>query len=140
MVEDSAAEVKLTRSELNYLTSKRIGRLATVNRNGVPHVVPVMFSIGNQDRVVITGEGFEKSYKFKNAKENPRIAFVVDSVKLSPWSPMGIELRGIANVVTLGNGKKGIELIPIKKASWGLDEEKGAPPSYSSPTSEGSVA
>jgi pyridoxamine 5'-phosphate oxidase family protein len=125
---DPKKEVKLSRLELNYLSSKRIGRLATVSRSGKPHVVPVIFSVESHDRVVISGYGFEKSYKFKNVLENPHVAFVVDSVRLSPWTPMGIELRGKAVITTMGNAQKGIQIIPTKKVSWGLSEETVSPP------------
>lgn len=120
-------EIKLTRLELEYLQNKRLGRLATVSKSGRPHVVPVIYSIGNHDRVVISGAGFEKSFKFENMKENPNVAFVVDSVKLSPWTPMGIELRGKAHITTMGNAQKGVEIIATKKVSWGLTEETVAP-------------
>jgi pyridoxamine 5'-phosphate oxidase family protein len=125
--ENIVEEITLTRLERTYLLNKRIGRLATVNKSGRPHVVPVIFSMGSHDRVVISGAGFEKSFKFKNMKENPNVAFVVDSVKLLPWTPMGIELRGKARVTTMGNAQKGIEIIATKKVSWGLTEETVAP-------------
>jgi pyridoxamine 5'-phosphate oxidase family protein len=131
---DVKKEVKLSRLELDYLSSKRIGRLATVNKSGMPHVVPVIFSVGSHDRIVISGYGFEKSYKCKNILENPNVAFVVDSVKLTPWTPMGIELRGKAVVTTMGNAQKGIQIIPTKKATWGLTEETVTP---NPPTSMG---
>jgi pyridoxamine 5'-phosphate oxidase family protein len=122
-------EVELTRLELSYLETKRLGRLATVSKSGRPHVVPVIYSIGNHNRVVISGSGFEKSFKFKNMKQNPNVAFVVDSVRLSPWTPMGIELRGTAQITTMGNAQKGVEIIATKKVSWGLTEETVAPQS-----------
>lgn len=121
-------EVKLTRLERDYLSSRAIGRLATVNRLGVPHIVPVIYSIGNRDLITISGAGFEKSYKFKNIQENPKVAFVVDSIRMSPWTPLGVEMRGEAKIVTMGNGQKGIEIIPTKIVSWGLSEETVYPP------------
>jgi PPOX class F420-dependent enzyme/OxyR family protein len=127
-VGEEQQEIKLTRLELTYLLSKRLGRLATVSKSRRPHVVPVIFSVGNHDRIVISGAGFEKSLKYKNMKENPNVAFVVDSVRLSPWTPMGIELRGRAHFITMGNAQKGIEIIATKKATWGLSEETVAPP------------
>ncbi|MHB1907659.1 MAG: PPOX class F420-dependent oxidoreductase [Nitrososphaerales archaeon] len=113
----------MTTKELNYLSSKKIGRLATISKTGQPHVVPVMYSLQGNERIVVSGTGFDKSYKFKNVQSNPKIAFVVDSVKLSPWTPMGIELRGEAKIIDVGNGLIGIEIIPFKKASWGIDED-----------------
>lgn len=107
---------------MNYLSSKKIGRLATITRTGQPHVVPVMYYLQGNERIVITGTGLDKSYKFKNVQSNPKVAFVVDSVKISPWTPMGVELRGEAKIIEMGNGSVGIEIIPFKKASWGIDE------------------
>ncbi len=137
VIEEKAAEekteVKFTRLEKDYLLSKRLGRLATVNKSGRPHVVPIIFSLGNHDRVVISGAGFEKSLKFKDILENPNVAFVVDSVRLLPWTPMGLELRGTAHVITMGNAQKGIEIIATKKVSWGLTEETVYPPPEPAP-------
>jgi pyridoxamine 5'-phosphate oxidase family protein len=134
-------EITLTRLEKSYLLTKRLGRIATVSKSGKPHVVPVIFSLGNRDRVVISGAGFEKSFKYKNMMENPNVAFVVDSVKLSPWTPMGLELRGEARITVMGNAQKGIEIIATKKVSWGLSEETVAePPPRSSQSQQESTS
>ena len=43
-------------NELTYLSERRIGRLATADRNGRPHVVPAGFNIGDRDDCFGVGE------------------------------------------------------------------------------------
>jgi hypothetical protein len=44
-----------TPNELTYLSEQRIGRLATADRNGRPHVVPTGFNIDGEKGVVEIG-------------------------------------------------------------------------------------
>jgi len=54
----------LTEPEIDYLTSQRLGRLATVGPNGHPHVVPVGFRYnGELDTIDIGGRDFAKRKK-----------------------------------------------------------------------------
>ena len=54
-----------TEREIEYLRGQLLGRLATVGRDGSPHVVPVGFRLGPEDEVIeIGGFGMRGSKKW----------------------------------------------------------------------------
>jgi len=123
-----------TPAEIEYLKSQRLGRLATVNSKGEPHVVPVGFRYNPElDVIDIGGHNIAKSKKFRDAARQGHVAFVVDDV-LPPWKPRGIEIRGRAEVFPTG-GKEIVssfdpELIrvyPTRVIGWGIDSERYQP-------------
>ena len=119
-----------TAAEIEYFATQRLGRLATVNAAGEPHVVPVSFRYNAElDTIDIGGHGIGKSKKFRDAGRQGKAAFVVDDV-LPPWKPRGIEVRGTADVHTTGgqeiNAGFDPELIrihPKRIIGWGLDSD-----------------
>lgn len=83
-----------TPAEIAYLQSQRLGRLATVNEKGDPHVVPVGFRYNAElDTIDIGGHNIVPTKKYREAVRHGRVAFVVDDV-LPPWRARGIEVRG----------------------------------------------
>jgi pyridoxamine 5'-phosphate oxidase family protein len=129
--------------EQAYLAGQRLGRMATVNRAGQPHVVPVAYRFNAElDAVEIGGHGFGTSKKFRDARATGKIAFVVDDV-----GPDGrarfIELRGDAEVLLTGGEQmrdgvdpQMIRVRPTRIFAWGIDgtefgahaRDAGAPP------------
>ena len=117
-----------TPGEIEFLGSQQLGRLATVNAAGEPHVVPIAFRYNPElDTIDIGGHNLAKSKKFRDVTANGRAAFVVDDV-LPPWHARGIEIRGRAEV--LGSGGQDVipdgsaELIrvfPRRIVAWGID-------------------
>ena len=87
-----------TESELTYLSSQHLGRLATVAPDGAPQNNPVGFVYNeNLGTVDIFGFNLGATRKFKNLRSNPNVAFVVDDlVSMSPWEVRGLEIRGVA--------------------------------------------
>src|SRR5215218_11208027 len=74
-------------AEIEYLASQRLGRLATVGHDGMPHVVPVAFRYNpDADTIDIGGHDFAKRKKFRDVKRTGVAALVVDDV-LPPWRP-----------------------------------------------------
>ncbi len=97
-----------TPNEIEYLASQRLGRLATVGKDGHPHVVPVGFRYNPEtDTIDIGGHDIAASRKWRDAARHPRVAFVVDDV-LPPWQPRMIEIR--ADVALLDTG--GAQIVP----------------------------
>ncbi|MCA1737877.1 MAG: LLM class flavin-dependent oxidoreductase, partial [Actinobacteria bacterium] len=97
-----------TEAEIEYLRSQRLGRLATVNASGEPHVVPVGFRYNaDLDTIDIGGHNLARSKKFRDAKRNGQVAFVVDDV-LPPWQARGVEVRGRAEAFS------GLDLVGIQ--------------------------
>ena len=117
-----------TPAEIEYLKSQRLGRLATVNSKGEPHVVPVGFRYNAElDTIDIGGRNIAPTRKYRDAARQGRVAFVVDDV-LPPWKPRGIEIRGHAEVLPTGGQEivssfapEIIRVYPIRIIGWGID-------------------
>src|ERR671938_219594 len=87
-----------TEKEIEYLEEQRLGRLATVDAKGRPHVVPVAFRYNAEhDAVDIGGGHLGQNKKIRDGGQKGRGALVVDDV-LPPWRTRGVEVRGRAEV------------------------------------------
>jgi pyridoxamine 5'-phosphate oxidase family protein len=106
--------------ELEYLRSgRRLARVATVGRDGTPHVTPVgMWSYNAElDTIDVRGHDFASTKKFRDVTRSRRAAIVIDEV-LPPWRPRGIEVRGDAEAI--GGREPLIRIHPGRVVSWGL--------------------
>ena len=116
-----------TSAEIEYMQTQRLGRLATINAAGEPHVVPVSFRYNAElDVVDVGGHGMSGSKKFRDILHNSNAAFVIDDV-LPPWQPRFLEIRGRAEQVSAGGEKFGqgfapemIRIFPRRIISFGL--------------------
>ena len=123
-------------AELDYLLGeRRLGRLATVDETGQPHVVPVGWRYNPElGTIDVSGRNFAATRKFRNVRENPKAAFVVDDV-LPPWRPHSVMVQGRAQALEAPagtgaeSGVKGggamIRIVPDKIVSWGLEASDG---------------
>lgn len=94
--------------ERTFLLDQRVGRLATADGIGAPHVLPVGYAL-EADTLYITiddkpkrtsGRGLKR---LQNIMENPRIAVVVDRYD-EDWSRLGwVMLRGRAEILDDGD-------------------------------------
>jgi pyridoxamine 5'-phosphate oxidase family protein len=115
-------------AELGYLTGEgRLGRLATIDEHGQPHVVPVGWSYNpDLDTIDIGGRDFAATRKFRNVRATGKAAIVIDDV-LPPWRPRAVQIRGTAEALddtTPAGGKLAAPIIrisPAKVVSWGLE-------------------
>jgi pyridoxamine 5'-phosphate oxidase family protein len=116
-------------AEIDYLGSQRLGRLATVGPDGMPHVVPVAFRYNPEaDAIDIGGHDFAQRKKFRDVQRTGMAALVVDDV-LPPWQPRAVEVRGAAITVEIG-GKAIMEgfddpiirIMPRRIVSWSLED------------------
>lgn len=120
-----------TKNELDYIHEQRLGRLATVDASGNPHVVPVGFRHNLEtDTLEIGGHNIAKTNKWRDVGGHPRVAFVVDDV-LPPWQPRSIEVLADAELLESGGQGFGrgldpqiIRLHPVKIIAWGIDTER----------------
>ena len=112
-----------TETEIAYLASQRLGRLATVQESGVLQVSPVGFSYNPATSTIdISGYNLMKSQKFRNIARNGRAAFVVDDlVSVQPWRVRCIEIRGVAEAIE-GEDAPMIRLHPKRVIAFGIDE------------------
>jgi pyridoxamine 5'-phosphate oxidase family protein len=98
-----------TEKGIAYLEEGRLGRLATVDAKGRPHIVPVAFRYNPRTETIdIGGHNLSASKKFRDAGETRRAAFVVGDVPPGDrWRARGIEVRGKAEVYS-GGGTGGL--------------------------------
>ena len=61
--------------QLRFISEPRIGRLATVRRDGSPHIAPVWYRFEDGAFLVLTERG---SQKHRNVEREPRVAFCID--------------------------------------------------------------
>lgn len=114
-------------AELAYLTGGRqLGRIATVGRDGTPHVVPVSWIYNAaRDTIDIGGSELERSKKFRDVERTGRAAIVVDDLESTdPWRPRAIEVRGRAEAIALPTPL--IRIRPERIVSWGLGPARSA--------------
>jgi len=84
---------RLTTEQRNFLLGQvRTGKLATVRKDGRPHVVPVWYELDGDKLIFTTGE---KSIKAANIRRDPRVCICVDD-ETPPFAFMQIE--GIATL------------------------------------------
>ena len=71
---------KMTKDEYIRFINEgtRTGKLATVNKNGSPHVVPIWFLFDGENLIFSTGLN---SVKYKNMERDPRVCISVDEEK-----------------------------------------------------------
>jgi pyridoxamine 5'-phosphate oxidase family protein len=113
-------------AELAYLSEGKLGRLATIDEAGMPHLVPLGWRYNAaRDTVDVGGQDFAATVKFKNAERNPNVALVIDDV-LPPFQPRCVMVRGHADALHEAVGADGksvgpiIRITPTQVISWGL--------------------
>jgi pyridoxamine 5'-phosphate oxidase family protein len=122
-----------TPAELEYLESQRLGRLATVDRDGAPQNNPVGFRVNEANGTVdIGGYRMPQTRKFRNVQHNARVALVVDDlVSVDPWTVRMVEIRGDAEAVTdadppfEGLSRAVIRIHPRRVFAFGIDDSGG---------------
>jgi pyridoxamine 5'-phosphate oxidase family protein len=114
---------KFTEEERKYLSERRLGRIATVGKDGTPHVVPVGWRYNpERESIDVGGRDFARTKKFRDARRSGRAAIVIDDLaSTDPWRPRGIEVRGRAE--TLDGDRPMIRIHPERIVSWGIESE-----------------
>ena len=103
----ATARTTLSDGERRFLADHRIAHLATADRRGAPHVVPVCFAVSEATLYITIDEkpkqGSATALKrLRNIAENPAVALVVDRYD-EDWSLLGwVMLRGQAEIITEG--------------------------------------
>lgn len=130
-----------TEQEIAYLRERRLGRLATVGADGMPHLTAIGFYAYNRELDTLDiggGRGYTAvSKKFRDAKATGKAAFIVDDVRTERgWQPRGIEIRGRAEThetggeaIRPGGDPAFIRLHPTRIVSWGINAEGYRPDS-----------
>lgn len=119
-----------TEAELQKLRAGKLGRLATVGADGQPHLVPLTYTFNEaEDAVDVGGFGFGASKKWRDARRNPKVTFVLD--ESAGGTAYGIELRCVAEVHETGGetinprfpgfDPQFLRLRPNRVVSWGVE-------------------
>lgn len=91
--------------ERTYIETAQIGRLATVDTEGRPHVVPICFTLVDGHVVTAIDEKPKNTSpdtlrRSQNISENPHVALIVDHYT-DDWSQLGwVQVRGKATYCT----------------------------------------
>ena len=94
--------MSFTQSELEYLSSQPLGRLATVRPGGTLQNSPVGFRYNPEfDTIDIGGRDIANTQKFRNIARNGLASLLVDDVQ-PPWKTRSIEIRGYAHALPEG--------------------------------------
>src|SRR5262249_7259525 len=68
-------------AEAEYLESKRLGRLATVGKDGSPQVVPVGFRLNREFKTIdVGGHSLARTKRYADVVRERRAAIVIDEV------------------------------------------------------------
>ena len=112
-----------TDTEIAYMATQRLARLAPSSSSATPDVSAVVFSVDG-DTITSGGYDITKTVRYRNLLSNPQAVIVIDDLPTTdPWAPRGLKIRGPA---TIEEGTTGliIRITPRTIWTWGL----GVPP------------
>ncbi|GLY02123.1 MULTISPECIES: PPOX class F420-dependent oxidoreductase [Actinoplanes] len=114
--------MSLTPTELAYLASQHLGRLATLRPDGTLQNSPVGFQWNEETSTIdIFGFNMESSRKFRNVAATGQVAFVVDDLpSVEPWRVRCLEIRGTAEAIEEPTPL--IRVHPRRVISFGIEE------------------
>ena len=105
-----------------------LARIATVDPEGMPHVVPSGWAFdAATGELVLGGRDVPRTVRAAHVRATGRAAVVVDGLAPGPgWSPWALVVRGRARVDEEGGA---IRVACDQVTSWGLDAlvERGGP-------------
>jgi pyridoxamine 5'-phosphate oxidase family protein len=122
-------DMALTDGQIAYLATQRLGRLATVQRDGTLQNSPVGFAYNaGLGTIDIAGLHMAATQKFRNVRASGRAAFVVDDVaSVDPWRVRCVEIRGRAEAIATPTDSAArfagpiIRVHPDRVIAFGLD-------------------
>src|SRR2546425_10132847 len=96
----------LTDRQRRFLDSSRVGHLATADRHGAPHLIPVCYAVDGASLYITVDEKPKRQdiplKRVRNIIENPQAAFIVDRWD-EDWRRLGwVMLRGAAEILASG--------------------------------------
>jgi pyridoxamine 5'-phosphate oxidase family protein len=120
----------LTRAQIDYLGTQRLGRIATAGTDHRPHVVPTSFRYNPElGTIDVGGMHVSTTKKYRDVRATGYAAIVVDDlVSTDPWTPRMLEIRGRAEAIPAGGADLGpgfgegfIRIHPDTVNSFGID-------------------
>ena len=110
----------MTDWEYQFISDQRVARLATVDANGQPAVIPIVYAFdgaalftpldAKPKRVAA-----DQLQRVRNINANPSVAVIIDSYS-EDWRRLAwVHIRGLARIITSGDGyTDGITLLGAK--------------------------
>jgi PPOX class probable F420-dependent enzyme len=97
----------LSEQQRRFLSRRKVAHLATADRRGTPHVVPVCFAIAGEALYITIDEKPKRAdvplKRLRNIAENSAVAVVVDHYDVD-WTRLGwVMLRGRAEILNEGD-------------------------------------
>lgn len=122
-----------TESEIEYLTSQRLARVATVQPNGSIQNNPVVYWYNPDEATIdVGGRALAATQKFRNIADNGKVSIVIDDiVSRRPWRVRGIEIRGRAEALVDQEVPPELDFLspelirihPERVFTWGVDSD-----------------
>ena len=112
------------------LTAARVARLATIDPDGRPHLVPIVFAIEGDTLYSAVDQKRKQSRtlrRIENARERPQVTVLVDHYE-DDWSRLWwIRLRGRARILDEGGELEHALRLLVEKYPQYRDEPPGSP-------------
>ncbi|HEX2942605.1 MAG TPA: TIGR03668 family PPOX class F420-dependent oxidoreductase [Rhodopila sp.] len=107
------ADAMLTDVQRRFLDDSRVAHLATADRGGAPHLVPVCFCVIGTSLYITVDEKPKRAdvplKRLRNIQENPAVAVTVDRWD-EDWTRLAwIMLRGDAEILASGQEHDGAQ-------------------------------
>jgi pyridoxamine 5'-phosphate oxidase family protein len=124
------ASQALTTTQIGYLASQLLGRIATAGADHKPHVVPTSYRYNAElGTIDVGGHHVATTKKYRDVQANGWASIVVDDlVSTNPWTPRMLEVRGRAETIPTGGAHLGpgfgeafIRIYPERVNSFGLE-------------------
>jgi PPOX class probable F420-dependent enzyme len=122
-----------SQNELDLLTQTRVGRLATADQSGQPHVIPIVFATDGERLYTPLDRkpkrvGSMELKRVRNLVENPRVAVVVDHYE-EDWSKLTwLLVKGTGTLVESGEEYDvGVQLLEKKYPQYERMRLQGQP-------------
>jgi pyridoxamine 5'-phosphate oxidase family protein len=121
-----------TDAEIAYLEAQPLGRIATVDTDGAPRVVPTGFRYNRATGTIDCGGiDLAATRRYRDVRSNPAVAIAIDDLaSVDPWEPRAVMVRGRAELLDHGGTAFGPEfsqtlmrISPTSISSLGIDAE-----------------
>lgn len=103
--------LRFTESESRFLSRNELCRLATIGKDGMPHLVPVCY-IFKENKLYIVSD--PETAKVRNVKRDKRVTLLVDQYQPNK----AVLIYGEAEIIEGGNEFYEISSLFYKKFTW----------------------
>ena len=106
-----------------FIERARVARLATIDSEFKPHLVPVVFVFNGNHFFIPVDEKRkiakpEKLKRIRNIQDNPNVTLLIDEYS-EDWNKLAfVMIQGKASIATKEEGNIQVIITPKKVASW----------------------